>query len=124
MATTDITNGLLTLRYGLGGSTASIGITIASEITLFFVSRPFAEKFLSCFGNTSAPTVCLRCCGLSSLPSYDMRRPIGEKFRAFTANLDDLMVTREFFVGVSDNISLSPNRYLDTVQLPHDEILQ
>lgn len=50
-------------------------------------------KFLGPFGNSSAPMVEYGCCGLQSLPSYDMRRPICEKFRRLAANFDDLMAT-------------------------------
>lgn len=34
-----------------------------------------------------------RCCGLSSLSSYDMRMTIDEKFRRIATNLDDLVAT-------------------------------
>ena len=93
MVTTDIIDGLLAFKYELGGGVASIGITSRwpqkSQKSLFFVSRPFAEKFLSHFGSCLVPTVDHRCCGLLSLPSYGMRRPL---MKSFAGLLQILMI--------------------------------
>ena len=105
-------NDLVAVGYARCVHTASISAKCSQKLpcSVFFSQFLGRGKF-SRNGYRIGLLTGHRCCGLSLLPSYGMRRSIDEKFRCCTAKLDALVAKRGFFVEVNDIVFslFSPN---------------